>query len=73
MGGKRLTTDEIERIRAFREDGCPIREIARTIGRPVMTVQSCAANLGMSPVRKGGLVLNRAERKLAQELGIAVV
>jgi hypothetical protein len=73
MSGIPMTEAERARIKLFAEDGCPIREIARTVGRPVMTVQAYVARIGLSPAHNGGLVLSPPERKIAKALGIAVI
>lgn len=70
MSYRYLTTEEQLRIRQLRSDGCPIREIARTLERPVMTVSQFCKRNGIGADRRGGSYLSRSEKLLAGELGL---
>lgn len=65
-----LTEVEQEQILAMRADEVPVREIARTIGRPVMTVSAFCKRAGVSPTTRGGSYLSRRELLMARELGL---
>ncbi len=71
-GGTKLTDDEIARIIALKEDDCPNREIARTLGRSYMTVLRVLRELGYPP-RTNGRILSKQQCVIAKELGLPVI
>ncbi len=71
-GGTKLTDDEIARIIALKEDDCPNREIARTIGRAYMTVLRVLHERGYPP-RPKGRILTKQQCVVAKELGLQVI
>lgn len=66
-----LTADEMIRIGELYDDGCPLTDIAETIGRKRETVSAYLRRIGKPPLRpKGGRILGFEHRVMAESLGL---